>query len=207
MQEQIPISGKDFKTGQTMLKTVLAPAFKARMIGVTGWFSTNILGNRDGEVLDDPRALKAKEKSKLGALEHILDAEQFPELYRDLYHKVKINYYPPRGDNKEGWDNIDIFGWMGYPMQLKIDFLCRDSILAAPLILDLALFMDLAGRVGWHGPQDWLAFYFKHPTMPAGERPEHDLFRQLRALKRKLCEAAHATAGEKTDSGRAVDAN
>ncbi len=190
----VPLCGKDFKTGQTMLKTVLAPAFKARMLGVKGWFSTNILGNRDGEVLDDPQALKAKEKSKLGALEHILDGQRFPELYGDLYHKVKINYYPPRGDNKEGWDNIDIMGWLGYPMQIKVDFLCRDSILAAPLILDVALFMDLAARCGWHGLQSWLAFYFKSPTLPVGEGHEHDLFRQLKALKRQLRTAARATA-------------
>ena len=200
MERRVPLSGKDFKTGQTMLKTVLAPALKARMLGVNGWFSTNILGNRDGEVLDDPRALKAKEKSKLGALEHILDARQHPDLYRDLYHKVKINYYPPRGDNKEGWDNIDIFGWLGYPMQLKIDFLCRDSILAAPLILDVALFMDLAARCGWRGPQRWLSFYFKSPTLPAGERPEHDLFQQLKRLKDRLRDAALATAAESVGS-------
>ncbi len=190
----VPVCGKDFKTGQTMLKTVLAPALKARMLGVSGWFSTNILGNRDGEVLDDPQALKAKEKTKLGALEHILDARRFPELYGELYHKVRINYYPPRGDNKEGWDNIDIFGWLGYPMQIKVDFLCRDSILAAPLILDVALFMDLAARCGWHGLQNWLAFYFKSPTLPAGVTPEHDLFRQLKQLKQQLHAAARAAA-------------
>ncbi len=200
----VPLSGKDFKTGQTMLKTVLAPALKARMLGVTGWFSTNILGNRDGEVLDNPLALKAKEKSKLGALEHILDAQRFPELYGDLYHKVRINYYPPRGDNKEGWDNIDIFGWLDYPMQIKVDFLCRDSILAAPLILDVALFMDLAARCGWHGPQPWLSFYFKSPTQPAGEVPEHDLFRQLKQLKRQLRAAAHATAASSVDDDAAI---
>jgi myo-inositol-1-phosphate synthase len=191
---RVPLCGKDFKTGQTMLKTVLAPALKARMLGVSGWFSTNILGNRDGQVLDDPRALKAKEISKLGALEHLLDGDRFPDLYGDLYHKVNINYYPPRGDNKEGWDNIDLFGWLGYPMQLKIDFLCRDSILAAPLILDVALFMDLAARCGWHGLQDWLAFYFKSPSLPAGMPPEHDLFRQLKHLKRRLQEVAVETA-------------
>jgi myo-inositol-1-phosphate synthase len=201
-EKRVPLCGKDFKTGQTMLKTVLAPALKARMLGVSGWFSTNILGNRDGEVLDDPQALKAKEISKLGALEHILDAEIFPDLYGDLYHKVKINYYPPRGDNKEGWDNIDIFGWLGYPMQLKIDFLCRDSILAAPLILDVALFMDLAGRCGWHGLQDWLSFYFKHPTLPAGGPPEHDLFQQLKRLKRRLREAVDQTAVARDRPGR-----
>jgi myo-inositol-1-phosphate synthase len=185
-QNEVPLSGKDLKTGQTMIKTVLAPAFKARMLGVSGWFSTNILGNRDGEVLDDPKALKSKQISKLGALEHILQADLFPDLYADLYHSVKINYYPPRGDNKEGWDNIDIFGWLGYPMQLKIDFLCRDSILAAPLVLDVALFMDLAARCGWHGLQEWLSFYFKSPTTPAGMTVEHDLFRQLEGLKRRL---------------------
>ena len=200
MEKQVPLCGKDFKTGQTMLKTVLAPAFKARMLGVSGWFSTNILGNRDGEVLDDPQAQKTKKISKLGALEHILDAGVHPDLYRDLYHQVDINYYPPRGDNKEGWDNIDIFGWLGYPMQIKIDFLCRDSILAAPLILDVALFMDLAGRRGWGGPQDWLAFYFKSPTMPAGELVEHDLFRQLKKLKDRLRETSHATATESAES-------
>ena len=186
MEKGVPLSGKDFKTGQTMLKTVLAPAFKARMLGVSGWFSTNILGNRDGEVLDDPQALKAKEVSKLSALEHILEPEWFPDLYGEMYHKVKINYYPPRGDNKEGWDNIDIFGWLGYPMQLKIDFLCRDSILAAPLVLDVALFMDLAARAGRRGLQGWLAFYYKSPTVPAGMPPEHDLFRQLEMLHSRL---------------------
>ena len=191
---RIPLCGKDFKTGQTMIKTVLAPALKARMLGVSGWFSTNILGNRDGEVLDEPGALKSKAISKLGALEHILNADRFPDLYGDLYHKVDINYYPPRGDNKEGWDNIDLFGWLGYPMQIKIDFLCRDSILAAPLILDVALFMDLAARCGWYGLQDWLAFYFKSPSLPAGLHPEHDLFRQLKHLKRRLREAAVQTA-------------
>jgi myo-inositol-1-phosphate synthase len=188
----VPLSGKDFKTGQTMLKTVLAPAFKARMLGVSGWFSTNILGNRDGEVLDDPQALKAKEISKLSALECILQPDVFPDLYADMYHKVKINYYPPRGDNKEGWDNIDIFGWLGYPMQVKIDFLCRDSILAAPLVLDVALFMDLAARSGWGGPQDWLSFYFKSPIALAGASVEHDLFRQLEKLHSGLRQAALA---------------
>jgi myo-inositol-1-phosphate synthase len=186
LEKGVPIGGKDFKTGQTMLKTVLAPAFKARMLGVSGWFSTNILGNRDGEVLDDPQALKAKEVSKLNALDHILEPEWFPDLYGELYHKVKINYYPPRGDNKEGWDNIDIFGWLGYPMQLKIDFLCRDSILAAPLVLDVALFMDLAARAGRCGLQDWLSFYYKSPTMPKGMAPEHDLFQQLAMLHGEL---------------------
>ena len=185
-QNSVPLSGKDFKTGQTLIKTVLAPAFKARVLGVSGWFSTNILGNRDGEVLDDPSALKSKEISKLSALDHILQPEIFPELYAELYHKVKINFYPPRGDNKEGWDNIDIFGWLGYPMQLKIDFLCRDSILAAPLVLDVALFMDLAARFGWSGIQDWLAFFYKSPMVPTDTEPEHDLFRQLDTLKHKL---------------------
>ena len=196
-QNGVPLSGKDFKTGQTMIKTVLAPAFKARMLGVSGWFSTNILGNRDGAVLDDPQALKAKEISKLGALEHILQPELFPDLYSDLHHSVKINYYPPRGDNKEGWDNIDIFGWLGYPMQVKINFLCRDSILAAPLVLDVALFMDLAARSGWHGPQDWLSFYYKSPVTPAGVSVEHDLFQQLERLNARLHQASQAAVGNK----------
>lgn len=196
-QNGVPLSGKDFKTGQTMIKTVLAPAFKARMLGVSGWFSTNILGNRDGAVLDDPQALKAKEISKLGALEHILQPELFPDLYSDLHHSVKINYYPPRGDNKEGWDNIDIFGWLGYPMQVKINFLCRDSILAAPLVLDVALFMDLAARSGWHGPQDWLSFYYKSPVTPAGASVEHDLFQQLERLNARLHQASQAAVGNK----------
>ena len=159
----VPICGKDFKTGQTLLKTVLAPMLKARMLGLSGWYSTNILGNRDGEVLDDPENFKTKEESKLGVLEHILQPDLYPDLYGDLYHKVRINYYPPRGDNKEGWDNIDIFGWLGYPMQIKVDFLCRDSILAAPIVLDLALFLDLAKRAGMKGIQEWLSFYFKSP--------------------------------------------
>ncbi|MBR9987346.1 MAG: inositol-3-phosphate synthase [Desulfosarcina sp.] len=191
---EVPLSGKDFKTGQTMIKTVLAPAFRARLLGVAGWFSTNILGNRDGAVLDDPQALKAKEISKLSALEHILRPESFPDLYADLHHSVKINYYPPRGDNKEGWDNIDIFGWLGYPMQVKINFLCRDSILAAPLVLDVALFMDLAARSGWHGPQDWLSFYYKSPVTPAGVTAEHDLFKQLERLNARLNQAAQTVA-------------
>ena len=182
----VPISGKDFKTGQTLMKTVLAPGFKARMLGISGWFSTNILGNRDGEVLDDPLSFKSKEVSKLGALEYILQPELYPDLYRDFYHKVRINYYPPRGDNKEGWDNIDIFGWLGYPMQVKLDFLCRDSILAAPLVLDLALFMDLAARAGMGGIQEWLSFYFKSPMVAEGLYPEHDLFIQLKKLKNTL---------------------
>ena len=185
-EKKVPISGKDFKTGQTLLKTVLAPMFKARMLGVAGWYSTNILGNRDGEVLDDPESFKTKEESKLGVLEHILEPGRFPELYGDLYHKVRINYYPPRGDNKEGWDNIDLFGWMGYPMQLKIDFLCRDSILAAPLALDLVLFSDLAKRAGMGGIQEWLSFYYKSPQVAEGLYPEHDLFIQQTKLKNTL---------------------
>jgi myo-inositol-1-phosphate synthase len=182
----LPIMGKDYKTGQTLVKTVLAPMFKARMLGVAGWYSTNILGNRDGEVLDDPESFKTKEESKLGVLEYILQPQLYPELYGDMYHKVRINYYPPRGDNKEGWDNIDIFGWLGYPMQLKVDFLCRDSILAAPLVLDLALFMDLAQRAGMSGIQEWLSFYFKSPQVAAGLYPEHDLFIQQTKLKNTL---------------------
>ena len=182
----VPISGKDFKTGQTLIKTVLGPMLKARMLGLKGWYSTNILGNRDGEVLDDPDNFKTKEESKLGVLEHILDAEKFPALYGDVYHKVRINYYPPRGDNKEGWDNIDLFGWLGYPMQLKVDFLCRDSILAAPLALDLVLFSDLAARAGMGGIQEWLSFYYKAPMVAPGLYPEHDLFIQLTKLKNTL---------------------
>jgi myo-inositol-1-phosphate synthase len=182
----IPIGGKDFKTGQTLMKTILAPGFKTRMLGLSGWFSTNILGNRDGEVLDDPESFKTKEESKLGVLEHILQPEMYPELYGDMYHKVRINYYPPRGDNKEGWDNIDIFGWMGYPMQIKVDFLCRDSILAAPIVLDLALFLDLASRAGLGGIQEWLSFYFKSPQTAPGLYPEHDIFIQHWKLKNTL---------------------
>jgi myo-inositol-1-phosphate synthase len=182
----LPIVGKDFKTGQTLMKTILAPGFKTRMLGLSGWFSTNILGNRDGEVLDDPESFKTKEESKLGVLDHILQPEMYPDLYGDLYHKVRINYYPPRGDNKEGWDNIDIFGWMGYPMQIKVDFLCRDSILAAPIVLDLALFLDLAGRAGMSGIQEWLSFYFKSPQTPEGLYPEHDIFIQHKKLKNTL---------------------
>ena len=185
-QKKVPISGKDFKTGQTLMKTVLAPGLKSRLLGVSGWFSTNILGNRDGEVLDEPMSFKSKEVSKLGALEYILQPELYPDLYKDFYHKVRINYYPPRGDNKEGWDNIDIFGWLGYPMQLKVDFLCRDSILAAPLVLDLALFMDLAARAGMSGIQEWLSFYYKSPMVAEGLYPEHDLFIQLKKLKNTL---------------------
>ncbi|MDD3643122.1 MAG: inositol-3-phosphate synthase [Candidatus Krumholzibacteria bacterium] len=183
---EVPICGKDFKTGQTLMKTILAPGLKARMIGLSGWFSTNILGNRDGEVLDDPESFKTKEESKLSVLEHILQPSLYPELYKNFYHKVRINYYPPRGDNKEGWDNIDIFGWLGYPMQIKVDFLCRDSILAAPIVLDLALFMDLAGRIGLRGIQEWLSFYFKSPQHAPQLYPEHDLFIQLMKLKNTL---------------------
>ncbi len=185
-REGVAIGGKDFKTGQTMLKTVLAPMFKARMLGVAGWYSTNILGNRDGEVLDDPESFKTKEESKLGVLEHILQPAMYPDLYGNIYHKVRINYYPPRGDNKEGWDNIDIFGWCGYPMQIKVDFLCRDSILAAPLVLDLALFFDLAQRAGMSGVQEWLSFYFKSPQTAPGLYPEHDLFIQQTKFKNTL---------------------
>ena len=181
-----PFCGKDFKTGQTLMKTILAPGLKARMIGLNGWFSTNILGNRDGEVLDDPDNFKTKEVSKLCVLEHILQPDVYPELYGDVYHKVRINYYPPRGDAKEGWDNLDIFGWLGYPMQIKVDFLCRDSILAAPIVLDLALFMDLAKRSGFRGVQEWLSFYFKSPMTAPGLYPEHDLFIQSMKLKNTL---------------------
>ena len=185
-RNRVPIAGKDFKTGQTLMKTIIAPGLKVRMLGLSGWFSTNILGNRDGEVLDDPESFKTKEESKLGALEHILQPEMYPDLYGNMYHKVRINYYPPRGDNKEGWDNIDIFGWMGYPMQIKIDFLCRDSILAAPIVLDLALFMDLASRAGMCGIQEWLSFYLKAPQFAEGLYPEHDIFIQHMKLKNTL---------------------
>ena len=184
--EGVPIGGKDFKTGQTLIKTILAPGLKARMLGLAGWFSSNILGNRDGEVLDDPGSFKTKEESKLSVLEYILQPELYPDLYGDFYHKVRINYYPPRGDNKEGWDNIDIFGWLGYPMQIKVDFLCRDSILAAPLVLDLALFYDLAQRASFKGIQEWLSFYFKSPMAAEGLYPEHDVFIQLTKLKNTL---------------------
>ena len=186
---EAPICGKDYKTGQTLIKTILAPGFKARMIGLNGWFSTNILGNRDGEVLDDPGSFKTKEESKLSVLEHILQPELYPELYGNICHKVRINYYPPRGDNKEGWDNIDIFGWLGYPMQIKVDFLCRDSILAAPIVLDLVLFLDLAKRssqLRGIGIQEWLSFYFKSPMTAPGLYPEHDLFIQSMKLKNTL---------------------
>ena len=181
-----PIAGKDFKTGQTLMKTILAPGLKARQLGINGWFSTNILGNRDGEVLDDPDAFKTKEESKLGVLDTILEPEKNPELYNDLYHKVRINYYPPRGDDKEGWDNIDIFGWLGYPMQIKVDFLCRDSILAAPIVLDLVLLLDLAKKSKMSGIQEWLSFYFKSPMCLPKLHPEHDLFVQLAKLKNTL---------------------
>ncbi|HEX6126755.1 MAG TPA: inositol-3-phosphate synthase [Pyrinomonadaceae bacterium] len=183
---RVPICGKDFKTGQTFMKTILAPGLKSRMLGLHGWYSTNILGNRDGEVLDDPENFRTKEESKLSVLEHILQPEVYPELYKGFSHVVRINYYPPRGDNKEGWDNIDIFGWLGYPMQIKIDFLCRDSILAAPLCLDLALFLDLAQRTGMKGVQEWLSFYFKSPQTAPGLYPEHDIFIQLMKLKNTL---------------------
>jgi len=183
---RVPIMGKDFKTGQTLMKTILAPGFKSRMLGLSGWFSTNILGNRDGEVLDDPESFKTKEVSKLSVLDSILQPEKNPDLYGDLYHKVRINYYPPRGDNKEGWDNIDIFGWLGYPMQIKVDFLCRDSILAAPIVLDLALFMDWAGRADMAGIQEWMSFYFKSPQTAPGLYAEHDLFIQLMKMKNNL---------------------
>jgi myo-inositol-1-phosphate synthase len=182
----VPIAGKDFKTGQTLMKTILAPGFKARLLGLDGWYSTNILGNRDGEVLDDPDSFRSKEVSKLGVLEHILQPHLYPDLYQGFHHVVRINYYPPRGDNKEGWDNIDIRGWLGYPMQIKVDFLCRDSILAAPIVLDLALFMDLAQRAGMHGVQEWLSFYWKSPMTQPGLYPEHDLFIQLMKLKNTL---------------------
>jgi myo-inositol-1-phosphate synthase len=188
-QNEAPICGKDFKTGQTLIKTILAPGFKARMLGLNGWFSTNILGNRDGEVLEDPGSFKTKEESKLSVLEHILQPELYPDLYGNFTHKVRINYYPPRGDNKEGWDNIDIFGWLGYPMQIKVDFLCRDSILAAPLVLDLVLLMDLAKRsaaLRGLGIQEWISFYFKSPMTAPGLYPEHDLFIQLMKLKNTL---------------------
>lgn len=185
-KEGVPICGKDFKTGQTLMKTILAPGLKSRMLGLKGWYSTNILGNRDGEVLDDPENFKTKEESKLSVLEQILQPDVYPDLYEGFSHVVRINYYPPRGDNKEGWDNIDIVGWLGYPMQIKIDFLCRDSILAAPLVLDLALFLDLAHRAGMKGIQEWLSFYFKAPQTAPGLYPEHDLFIQLKKLKNTL---------------------
>ncbi|MBU6366646.1 MAG: inositol-3-phosphate synthase [Gemmatimonadetes bacterium] len=185
-RQGVPISGRDFKTGQTWMKTVIAPGLKARMLGLEGWYSTNILGNRDGEVLDDPASFKTKEESKLSVLHTILQPELYPELYKDFSHVVRINYYPPRGDNKEGWDNIDIKGWLGYPMQIKVNFLCRDSILAAPIVLDLALFSDFAGRAGMKGIQEWLSFYYKAPQVAEGLNPEHDLFIQQTKLKNTL---------------------
>jgi myo-inositol-1-phosphate synthase len=185
-QNQVPICGKDFKTGQTLIKTVIAPGLKARLLGVKGWYSTNILGNRDGEVLDDPESFKTKEESKKSVLDFILQPDLYPELYSDICHVVRINYYPPRGDNKEGWDNVDLVGWLGYPMQLKINFLCRDSILAAPIVLDLVIFLDLAKRVGWSGIQEWLSFFFKSPMHAKDLYPEHDLFIQSMKLKNTL---------------------
>ncbi len=185
-QNGVPLCGKDFKTGQTLMKTIIAPGLKARLLGLNGWFSTNILGNRDGEVLDDPESFRTKEESKLSALEYIMQPHLYPSLYGEMTHVVRINYYPPRGDNKEGWDNIDIFGWLGYPMQIKVNFLCRDSILAAPLVLDLALFMDLAQRAGMRGVQEWLSFYFKSPMTAPGLYPEHDLTIQQMKLKNTL---------------------
>ena len=182
----LPICGKDFKSGQTFMKTLIAPGLKSRLLGLNGWFSTNILGNRDGEVLDEPGSFRSKEVTKSSALEHILQGDLYPDLYREFYHKVRIEYYPPRGDAKEGWDNIDIFGWLGYPMQIKINFLCRDSILAAPLVLDLVLFMDLAQRAGMRGIQEWLSFYFKGPMHAPEIYPEHDIFIQLMKLKNTL---------------------
>ena len=197
----VPIAGKDFKTGQTLMKTILAPGFKARMLGLRGWYSTNILGNRDGEVLDDPENFKSKEVSKLGVLDTILQPETYPELYGNIDHVVRINYYPPRGDNKEGWDAIDIFGWMGYPMQIKVDFMCRDSILAAPIVLDLALFLDLAQRAGQSGIQEWLSFYWKAPQTAGGHEPEHDLFIQQIKLKNTLREWMGETAVTHSEAG------
>jgi myo-inositol-1-phosphate synthase len=185
-KQSMPITGKDFKTGQTLMKTILAPGFKARMLGLEGWYSTNILGNRDGEVLDDPESFKSKEVSKLGVIDSILQPEKYPDLYGNISHVVRINYYPPRGDAKEGWDNIDIRGWLNYPMQIKVNFLCRDSILAAPIVLDLALFMDFAHRAGMSGIQEWLSFYWKSPMTPDGLYAEHDLFIQLMKLKNTL---------------------
>jgi myo-inositol-1-phosphate synthase len=185
-ERKAPVAGKDFKTGQTLLKTVIAPGLKARLLGINGWYSTNILGNRDGEVLDDPESFKTKEESKKSVLDYILQPDLYPTLYRDLCHVVRINYYPPRGDNKEGWDNIDLFGWLGYPMQLKINFLCRDSILAAPIVLDLVLLLDLAHRAGWSGIQEWLSFFFKSPMHAPTLYPEHDLFIQSMKLKNTL---------------------
>ena len=189
----VPLAGKDLKTGQTLVKTILAPGFAARKLGLRGWYSTNILGNRDGEVLDDPDSFKAKEASKLGVLESILSPEHQPELYGDVVHRVRIDYYPPRGDAKEGWDSVDLFGWLQYPMQMKVNFLCRDSILAAPVVLDLALLLDLAARAGHHSVQEWLGFYFKSPMAERGSRVQHDLFAQLATLKGALRSMASRT--------------
>ena len=193
---RVPIAGKDFKSGQTLMKTVLAPMFKTRMLGVNGWFSTNILGNRDGEVLDQPENFKTKEVSKLSVIDNILEPEKYPELYGDVYHKVRINYYPPRKDNKEAWDNIDIFGWMGYPMEIKVNFLCKDSILAAPIALDLVLFSDLAARAGMYGIQTWLSFFCKSPMHDFEHEPVHDLFQQWRIVKQTL---RHLVGEEQAD--------
>lgn len=198
-KQQAPIAGKDFKTGQTMMKTVLAPALKTRMLGLNGWFSTNILGNRDGEVLDEPENFKTKEVSKLSVIDTILEKEEYPELYSNIFHKVRINYYPPRNDDKEGWDNIDIFGWLGYPMQIKIDFLCKDSILAAPLLLDLTLLMDLAKRAGKSGIQTWLSFYLKSPMHDFEHKPIHDIFVQFAMLKNSLREMGGYEADQELD--------
>ena len=198
-QKQVPIAGKDYKTGQTMLKTVLAPMLKTRMLGLNGWFSTNILGNRDGEVLDDPANFKTKEVSKLSVIENILNGKEYPDLYSDIFHKVRINYYPPRGDDKEGWDNLDIFGWMGYPMQVKVDFLCKDSILAAPLMLDLVLLGDLAKRAGMSGIQTWLSFYLKSPMHDLEHEPIHDLFEQYAMLKNAIREMGGYEADQEID--------
>ncbi len=204
--QKVPVAGKDFKTGQTLMKTILAPGFASRQLGVRGWYSTNILGNRDGQVLDDPGSFKTKEESKLSVLDSIFRPEDNPELYGDMTHKVRIDYYPPRGDNKEGWDNIDIFGWLGYPMQIKVDFLCRDSILAAPLVLDLALFADLAHRAGLSGVQRWLSFYFKSPQTDEGETPVHDLFAQRRMLYNQLEAFGALAASDSPWDTNAVDA-
>jgi myo-inositol-1-phosphate synthase len=200
-KNNVPICGKDFKTGQTLMKTILAPGIKSRLLGLNGWFSTNILGNRDGEVLDNPKNFKTKEESKLSVLDHIFQPDLYPDLYGDFYHKVRINYYPPRGDEKEAWDNIDIFGWLGYPMQIKVNFLCRDSILAAPIVLDLVIFMDLAQRAGMYGIQEWMSFYFKSPMHGEGLYPEHDLFIQSMKLKNTL----RVIAGEKTIDHTGLD--
>lgn len=196
---KVPIAGKDFKSGQTMMKTVLAPAFFTRQLGVTGWFSTNILGNRDGVVLDAPENFETKRRSKMSAVENILDSDVYPDLYSDIYHKVRINYYPPRGDEKESWDNIDIFGWMGYPMTIKVNFLCRDSILAAPLVLDLILFSDVAIRANLYGIQEFMSFYCKAPMHKDGDKPVHDLFKQFAMLKNKIRELAGYEADQELD--------